>query len=633
MTCPPPTPPRSGSEATSGALGRRRVLLLELIATLVVVMAVLPAFDVGFLADDFYVGREIQRLADEAPDLASRVTSAFTHRWTAEFDVFRPLTLLTIMADHGLHGPDGRAHHLTNVLLWVATAWAFAFIAGCVSIGGHPLRRPIALLLFGLYPAGVESLGWLVAREDLLMALLGLLAVGRFLARPGRPLGVALFIALAFLAKETAVVLPPLLLWLDLTLQPCGRPTLKGLLRRHTPTFGLLLVYLLTRLALFDSLGTTYSGHDYAWFLFERPESLSHLAVSLGTSLSKLLVPVNTLMLDLLEPTRFWRVLAPIAFLVPAVAILTAPGRTLQPGLLRVVAAAFGWVVGPILLLAPVLTVGPGLSAGRMLVLPAAGWLLVIVTAWSRARSGLPRILANISLVALILASAATLQLNLLPWVQATDRVERVLVDLTLVPPGAEVAIVGVEGDALTIHRGAWVLSPAGVAYAAGPPFMPGPGRQVRVADDPTPSSMGLRPGGNHPRPWILRYLATEEGPRLGLLARPGTLPLSMEPDPGFLRAPGSSIVFRVGTEGLPPEADAARVVVVEPGGYPATRLLIRERSDPHGVKVFSGEEFTPSLTPRVLDALAPRTLIWWVEALSGEDVLERTDYGWIVLR
>jgi len=95
-------------------------LLPQVAAIALVVLAVLPAAGVGFLADDFYFGHELARVRSERPGLWPLVEAAFTHRWTEEFDVFEaangqqglarakeaPYDL--VILDVGLPDTDGR---------------------------------------------------------------------------------------------------------------------------------------------------------------------------------------------------------------------------------------------------------------------------------------------------------------------------------------------------------------------------------------------------------------------------------------------------------------------------------------------------------------------------------------------
>jgi len=126
-----------------------------------------------------------------------------------------PLTLLSLQANHALHGLEPAGYLITNVALHAASAvilflalvrltggiWASAFVAG----------------VFALHPLHVESVAWAALRKDPLSALfwmLTLLAYARYTERlgAGRYAWVALFLTLGLLAKPVVVTLPCVLL-------------------------------------------------------------------------------------------------------------------------------------------------------------------------------------------------------------------------------------------------------------------------------------------------------------------------------------------------------------------------------------------------------------------------------------
>ena len=140
---------------------------------------------------------------------------AFTTMY-AEF--WHPLTWLSHMVDVQLFGLDPRWHHLTNLLLHLASTlllflvfhrmtealWQSAFVAA----------------LFALHPLHVESVAWVAERKDVLSAFFWMLTMGAYafyVERPGlqRYLAVLLSFALGLMAKPMLVTLPFALLLLD----------------------------------------------------------------------------------------------------------------------------------------------------------------------------------------------------------------------------------------------------------------------------------------------------------------------------------------------------------------------------------------------------------------------------------
>jgi tetratricopeptide (TPR) repeat protein len=137
---------------------------------------------------------------------------------------WHPLTLLSHMLDCQLYGLDPRGHHLTNLLLHLASTLLLFQILRRTT--GRPLPSAMVAALFAVHPTHVESVAWVAERKDVLCGccwMLTLAAYTRYVARPaaGRYLLVAVALALALLAKPMAVSLPAVLLLLDVW--PLGR--------------------------------------------------------------------------------------------------------------------------------------------------------------------------------------------------------------------------------------------------------------------------------------------------------------------------------------------------------------------------------------------------------------------------
>ena len=135
----------------------------------------------------------------------------------AGLDLYRPLALISIAADHALWGDRPAGFHLTNVLLHGAVTWLVWWLARPLT--GHRAAW-IAALVFGLHPLQSAVVYWISARADLLAAGLVLLGLGAHLragadpARGWRWLAIGCC-ALAPLAKETGALLPVAAWWLD----------------------------------------------------------------------------------------------------------------------------------------------------------------------------------------------------------------------------------------------------------------------------------------------------------------------------------------------------------------------------------------------------------------------------------
>ncbi|MBK7974753.1 MAG: tetratricopeptide repeat protein [Deltaproteobacteria bacterium] len=133
---------------------------------------------------------------------------------------YRPLTVLSFAAIDPLGVP---AQRLANGLLHGAVAVLVGELAA--SLLGLEAARLVAGLVFALHPVHADVLGTLVGRGELLAAALGLAAWRAHLtARPRLAAGA---VCAAFLAKESAVVIPALMLLGDLS-SGDGRPRVRA---------------------------------------------------------------------------------------------------------------------------------------------------------------------------------------------------------------------------------------------------------------------------------------------------------------------------------------------------------------------------------------------------------------------
>ncbi|MBN2454999.1 MAG: tetratricopeptide repeat protein [Sedimentisphaerales bacterium] len=157
---------------------------------------------------------------------AKSIIWAFT---TSEVSNWHPLTWLSHMMDYQLFGLNPRWHHLTNLLLHIASVlllfkvlesmtgavWPSAFVAA--AFAGHPLR--------------VESVAWVAERKDVLSVFFWMLTVWAYIryvqkSSLKRYIIVFIFLALGLMAKAMLITLPLVLLLLDYW--PLGRLKLKS---------------------------------------------------------------------------------------------------------------------------------------------------------------------------------------------------------------------------------------------------------------------------------------------------------------------------------------------------------------------------------------------------------------------
>ncbi len=186
-----------------------------LLPALVALLLYLPAFNFQLVWDDTLFLRDYPTYRD--PGLWP---AAVFRNFILSPNYFRPLALLTFVAELGLGGINPTLFHLTNVLLHVLNTVLVTLLAAHLfGLGRTSGLRPFlpalaAGLLYGCHPALLEGVAFISGRFDLLMTtflLLALLADGRVRSRWLRPLLVGGAFFLAALCKEMAVALVPAL--------------------------------------------------------------------------------------------------------------------------------------------------------------------------------------------------------------------------------------------------------------------------------------------------------------------------------------------------------------------------------------------------------------------------------------
>jgi len=197
--------------------GERRLhpAVIAALLALVTSVAFLPALRCGFVSWDDPRGRPayaivLRGISGEGIAWALRQTDYFAH--------WMPLTVVSYMLDFQLFGERASGHHLTSVVLHIATVLV-VFALWWVST-----RRvgaaAAAALLWGIHPLRVEPVVWLAARNEVLSTGLGVLSLLLYAQwtrrRSALPYAASvLALLLALLAKAMALTVPALMLLLD----------------------------------------------------------------------------------------------------------------------------------------------------------------------------------------------------------------------------------------------------------------------------------------------------------------------------------------------------------------------------------------------------------------------------------
>jgi len=204
---------------------------------------------------------------------------AFTHVHAANW---HPLTWLSHMLDCQLYGLNAGGHHLTNLLLHLATAISLFLVLRQMT--GSFWRSAFVAAVFAIHPLRVESVAWVAERKDVLSALFFMLTIGayvRFTRLPksaGRYALVAVLFALGLMCKPMLVTLPLVLLLLDYwplnrfaAVQPVG-----------DDNFGLWRRLLIEKLPLLGLAAASCVTTFFAQTIAMRPFTLIPLPIRVG---------------------------------------------------------------------------------------------------------------------------------------------------------------------------------------------------------------------------------------------------------------------------------------------------------------------------------------------------------------
>ena len=254
-----PVAPADGREPRPAPHRHRAARLCGAAVFLVALLLFLPTLGHDFVWDD----RSIL-LPNLAPSDWSRLGEVLGSDFFREsqepgaFDYWRPLVVLSHMAERSLFGDRPAGYHAVNVLLHAVTS-LLVFLLGL-----RALERPAAALaaglIFAVHPVHVEVVAWVSGRSDLLLGLflsLALLADWQA-ARTGRRGWQALAqvgFAAALASKESAAVFPALVAargWLIGRPGAGSRGSLAMAARSAVPSLITLGLFLVLRYGLLD---------------------------------------------------------------------------------------------------------------------------------------------------------------------------------------------------------------------------------------------------------------------------------------------------------------------------------------------------------------------------------------------
>ncbi len=188
------------------------LISLFLILTTLVVFWPLGSYEFINFDDDAYVYANPQVKAGLT---LKGMGWAFT---TMHMGNWHPFTWLSHMLDCELYGLSAGGHHLTNVLMHIASALLLFLVLERMT--GGLWRSTFVAALFALHPLHIESVAWVAERKDVLSTFFWMLTLWAYVSyteRPGlnRYLMVLFSFALGLLSKAMLVTLPCIMFLLD----------------------------------------------------------------------------------------------------------------------------------------------------------------------------------------------------------------------------------------------------------------------------------------------------------------------------------------------------------------------------------------------------------------------------------
>lgn len=251
-------------------MDRRRALVTAAIVAVAALLAHGASLWGGFVYDDHRFVEQNQALTSLSDPLRFFADPSTASAGEGiEPDVWRPLRTLVFAANHALFGLTAGFWHLASLVLHAANAvlvWLLllrllsrdprtaegAFPAAKRAAHARAnLFAALGAILFAVHPATSEAVAWVSSFGDLLAWTFVLVAF-EVLAKPGagRTVAGAVLVALACLAKESAVVAFLLLPLRDLALPSAARPSRRQTLVRTAVLAAVTAVYFVARRAV-----------------------------------------------------------------------------------------------------------------------------------------------------------------------------------------------------------------------------------------------------------------------------------------------------------------------------------------------------------------------------------------------
>lgn len=353
------------------------------LALLLAVVSYWPALRYGFVYDDTQ-----QILQNPAITSWRYLPQYFTANvWAGVYPgvrgyYYRPLFLLWLRLNYSLFGLTPWGWHLTSLLAHLAAIGVFFLVFRQWTNEG--VAAGWGAVLFAVHPIHIESVAWISAVPEILFTAAGLGAIYSYVRylqkyRPALLVISAVLYALSLMAKETAIVVWPIIVayscWLRQDHDPeVGTANLLETAKTQVPFAAVTATYIGLRIyALRGAVGGkpthTFAGvfreaPSLVWFYLQKlviPSGLSPIYFSHGT--------------DSFASPRFYLPLIPVCAVAVGLALWVRKSRaTALPALLLLIS-----------LLPPLLGVfvfpPHDLAHDRYLYLPSAGMCMLLALA------------------------------------------------------------------------------------------------------------------------------------------------------------------------------------------------------------------------------------------------------------
>ncbi len=142
------------------------------------------------------------------------ISSSKAELSTTYAQVYRPVTTLALFVQHQLFGLDARGFHLVSLFLHLMiVAVVFSLLRERLGESRDGWLGALAgAAFFAIHPSRAESVAWISASTELWMGLFVFGGYAVWLKRPGSIVLPSVLFGLALFAKETAIVIPAVLL-------------------------------------------------------------------------------------------------------------------------------------------------------------------------------------------------------------------------------------------------------------------------------------------------------------------------------------------------------------------------------------------------------------------------------------